>query len=75
MLDNCLHNLCLRHAPYPYARTPMEMTSAAMYTLQLYTSGGVGLSSGARAKPPMLTNELNRFKKVEKAGIAIDAQC
>jgi len=50
----------------------MEMTSAAMYTLQLYyttdqhtksisyseeqltTSGGVGLSSGALAKPPMM---------------------
>lgn len=43
--------------PYPYARTPMEITNAAMYTLQLYTSGGVGLSSGARAKPPMLTDD------------------
>jgi hypothetical protein len=60
----------------------MEITRAAIYTLQLYystdqwpyhlwsrawriltTSGGVGLSSGARAKPPMMTEVLEHFDR------------
>lgn len=54
-----LNEVCVMVVPmnalsYPYAITPIEMMSAEAYTFQLYTSRGVGRSSGARAKPPMI---------------------
>tara|TARA_R110002003_G_scaffold110_3_gene9275 strand:- start:15559 stop:15954 length:396 start_codon:yes stop_codon:yes gene_type:complete len=59
----------------------MEITKAAIYTLQLYyhlisthislhgtgrltTSGGVGLSSGALAKPPMMIDRLGTLQRL-----------
>ena len=50
----CVIVVPMKALSYPYAMTPIEMMSAEAYTFQLYTSCGVGRSSGARANPVMM---------------------
>jgi hypothetical protein len=56
--DSCVMVVPMKALSYPYAITPIDMMSAEAYTFQLYTSCGVGRSSGARAKPVMLATGL-----------------